>query len=184
MSPTRPSQLVTSCVYLLQWRTILQWGWGDQDGRRHSSPRPLSCPPPLPTPSSWLPVFSISSSEEPHYNGAEVIRMGKDIPHPPSCPPPLPVSHQLCLSPPVKNHTTLGLRWSGWEKILLIPPPPCAPTPPSWSSVFSISSSEEPYYNGAEVIRMGEDVLAGLAGSGNMFVFKTRNFWTAIKSAA
>ena len=34
-----------------------------------------------------------------------------------------------------------------------------------------------------ETVRMGEDLLTNLAASGTMFAFKTRKFWTAIKSA-
>lgn len=43
--------------------------------------------------------------------------------------------------------------------------------------------SEEPFNTNAESIRMGEDVLANLASLGTLNAFKTRNFWTSIKSA-
>ena len=43
--------------------------------------------------------------------------------------------------------------------------------------------SEEPFAANVESIRMGEDVLANLANSGTLNAFKTRAFWTSIKSA-
>lgn len=43
--------------------------------------------------------------------------------------------------------------------------------------------SEEPFSTSVESIRMGEDVLANLSSSGTLNAFKTRNFWTSIKSA-
>ena len=43
--------------------------------------------------------------------------------------------------------------------------------------------SEEPFAGNVESVRMGEDVLASLASAGTLNAFKTRAFWTSIKSA-
>ena len=48
---------------------------------------------------------------------------------------------------------------------------------------FAINFSEEPFSTSVETVRMGEDVLPSLASSGTLYSFKTRSYWTLLKSA-
>lgn len=43
--------------------------------------------------------------------------------------------------------------------------------------------SEEPFPGNVESVRMGEDVLATLAGAGSLYAFKSTSFWSSIKNA-
>ncbi|XP_015773701.1 PREDICTED: mannose-1-phosphate guanyltransferase alpha-B-like [Acropora digitifera] len=48
---------------------------------------------------------------------------------------------------------------------------------------LAINFSEEPFSTSVETVRMGEDVLPSLASSGTLYSFKTRSYWTLLKSA-
>ncbi|EDO44783.1 predicted protein [Nematostella vectensis] len=48
---------------------------------------------------------------------------------------------------------------------------------------YNIARDDHVGFVGPEVLRMGEDLLTHLAGTGELFAYKTDRFWTTIKSA-